>query len=654
MESDSKKQVQLIVTDFIMTLFIALSLLMTMNTPQLEPWQSAGTISEIFWNIKKSLAFKGSIIFIVWILLFIFYRNVFNKYRRNVYYPLLIINIVLSVIWLMAEGYRIDNSLDALTCTAGQCVKSIIYFLGTFWVLDEISSLLFFGLSKCKHRKNNIEGCLDKAVLIYNRQPFIIGAVLVLIAWLPHIIVAYPGYFCYDAFGQLSQFFGYRGWSSHHPPFCTLIMGCVTELGLLINDYLGTYLFILFQAVTAAMVISYGFCLLKKMKTPYWIRSIYAVSVIFVPYYENYVCVFLKDNLYSYCFLLVIIELLYLLIDESEIVLTKKRHLLLWTIGFSGLLLFRNNGIYVGLPLFMALIFNVIYKLLRKQIGSNIAMRNIVVFILPFIISAVIGAALNSHYGIQKGSIREALSLPMQQTARYVKEYGAEVTEEEKTVIQTVLPYEDLDELYKPRISDPVKEKFKMNPTRKELIDYLTVWVKQFFKHPMVYINATLNQNYYCFYPFVPNDTCYVNTVTLEQTWPNYNEVKAALKLKPFEQLDPWKDKMYAFYQMCFEMPGLNLLSHPAFYNILLLWLCIFSIRKKLYSVLLTAMPLLLSLMIIILAPVIQGSPRYAFPIIYAFPYILSYYLYRDARNDTNNDKLGDNDGQNSSINTVL
>ena len=79
---------------------------------------------------------------------------------------------------------------------------------------------------------------------------------------------------------------------------------------------------------------------------------------------------------------------------------------------------------------------------------------------------------------------------------------------------------------------------------------------------------------------------------------------------------------------MCFEIPGLNLLSHPAFYNILLLWLCIFSIRKKLYSVLLTAIPLLLSVMIIILSPVIQGSPRYAFPIIYALPYILSYYVY--------------------------
>ena len=624
----SIKQFQLIGSDFIMALFTALSLLMTMNTPLLESWQSTGKVTEIFWNFKRSLSCKGSIIFIVWILLFIIYRNVHNKYQQSVYYPVLIINIILSVIWLMAEGYRIDNSLNTLTCSAGQCVKSIIYYLGTFWGLDVISSLLFFGLSKCKHRKNSIEGCLDKAVLIYNGQPFIIGVVIVFMTWLPHILVAYPGYFCYDAFEQLSQYFGYQGWNSHHPPFSTFIMGRITELGLLINDYLGTYLFILFQAVVAAMVISYGFCLLKKMKTSYWIRSVYVLSVIFVPYYANYVCVFLKDSLYSYSFLLVIIELIYLLIDKSEIALTKKRHLLLWTIGFSGLLLFRNNGIYVGLPLFLALILNVIYKLLRKQIDSNIAIRSIVVFTLPFIISVVIGTALNSHYSIQKGSIRETLSLPMQQTARYFKEYGAEVTEEERGIIQNVLPYEDLDELYDARISDPVKEKFKLNPTRKELIDYLTVWVKQFFKHPMVYINATLNQNYYCFYPFVSNDTCYVNTVTREYTWPEYNEVKSALKFKPFELLDPWKDRIYAFYQMCFEIPGLNLLSHPAFYNILLLWLCIFSIRKKLYSVLLTAIPLLLSVMIIILSPVIQGSPRYAFPIIYALPYILSYYVY--------------------------
>ena len=110
---------------------------------------------------------------------------------------------------------------------------------------------------------------------------------------------------------------------------------------------------------------------------------------------------------------------------------------------------------------------------------------------------------------------------------------------------------------------------------------------------------------------------------------------------------------MYAFYQMCFEVPGLNLLSHPAFYNILLVWLCVFSIRKRFYSVLLTAMPLLLSLLIILLAPVIQGHPRYAFPIIFALPFVLSYYMYCDSKDEINN-KLGDNNGQDSSTNPVL
>ena len=35
-------------------------------------------------------------------------------------------------------------------------------------------------------------------------------------------------------------------------------------------------------------------------------------------------------------------------------------------------------------------------------------------------------------FDIKKGSVREMLSLPMQQTARYVKEYGSSVTEEER------------------------------------------------------------------------------------------------------------------------------------------------------------------------------------------------------------------------------
>ncbi|MFQ9748440.1 MAG: hypothetical protein ACLRYY_05500 [Anaerobutyricum soehngenii] len=39
---------------------------------------------------------------------------------------------------------------------------------------------------------------------------------------------------------------------------------------------------------------------------------------------------------------------------------------------------------------------------------------------------------MTRYYNIEPGGIQEALSLPFQQTARYVKEHEEEVTQEEK------------------------------------------------------------------------------------------------------------------------------------------------------------------------------------------------------------------------------
>lgn len=126
--------------------------------------------------------------------------------------------------------------------------------------------------------------------------------------------------------------------------------------------------------------------------------------------------------------------------------------------------------------------------------------------LIPVLLAEVFSASLMSWFNVEPGSIREALALPMQQTARYVKEFGDEVTEEERAAISAVLDYEHLAEKYDPRISDPVKELFKYNPTTEELRDYLSVWLKQFIKHPFVYFKATVNQNYYLLYPYILNN----------------------------------------------------------------------------------------------------------------------------------------------------
>ena len=49
-----------------------------------------------------------------------------------------------------------------------------------------------------------------------------------------------------------------------------------------------------------------------------------------------------------------------------------------------------------------------------------------------------------------ENSPKEMLSLPFQQTARFVSEYESEITDEERTVIDRVLIYDQLADRYRP------------------------------------------------------------------------------------------------------------------------------------------------------------------------------------------------------------
>ena len=51
----------------------------------------------------------------------------------------------------------------------------------------------------------------------------------------------------------------------------------------------------------------------------------------------------------------------------------------------------------------------------------------VVIMLASFLVNNVIFSAM----GIEKGNIREALSAPMQMSARYIRDHGDEVTEEE-------------------------------------------------------------------------------------------------------------------------------------------------------------------------------------------------------------------------------
>ena len=120
---------------------------------------------------------------------------------------------------------------------------------------------------------------------------------------------------------------------------------------------------------------------------------------------------------------------------------------------------------------------------------------------------------LNRHYNIEPGGIQEALSLPFQQTARYVKEHEEEVTQEEKEAIKGVLAYN---------------------------------------KHPVTYIEATMNQNYYLVYPLVENSTVYDTTAPDKVSAKKLAEKLGVHEVSVIQKLDRWRT---GFNKVFFTLP---------------------------------------------------------------------------------------------------
>ena len=82
---------------------------------------------------------------------------------------------------------------------------------------------------------------------------------------------------------------------------------------------------------------------------------------------------------------------------------------------------------------------------------------------------------------------QEALSVCFQQTARYVKYHGDEVTQEEEEAIKKVLNYKDIGNLYDPNPSEDLKNYFK-------------VWLSMGLKHPGEYIQSFIANTYQYYY----------------------------------------------------------------------------------------------------------------------------------------------------------
>ena len=583
---------------------------------------SVMTLDVIYPDLLHGFSGTSFIATVVWAALF-FGAIKIDERKNEKICAVLPTCFLVAIIWTMGKSFSIDNTLKALCCSYIQVLKTILYATGITYLLFQLAYLFKILLDVSTADDEATIFSASAVIKLYQKHPFGFPLAVLLTGMLPHLVLSYPARISYDARNQLGYYFDLWPFSSHHPPFSSWLMGKVVSFGMKIGGggNTGVFLYCVIQYLVLAVVTAYLIYTLKVyLSAPKWLQAITLLVTLISPYHAAFVGVMLKDLLYSYCLLLFVIEMSYILRAESE----GKKQIILFCISGILTILLRNNGKYVIYPAIIVLALVLLCQgKVKEKVFLWIGMGSIIV------LSAITEGYFSHRYVQMEGSIAEALSLPFQQTARYVKEFGSEITPEEREAIAQILDYDNLASLYDPELSDPVKWTYRGTATEEDLKTYMQIWLQQFLKHPWCYVEATLNQNYFLLYPPAEIYTYFVDVVDDTEMGQklaeclNLHEVESGI----FQGLSTLQELYVGAIIM---VPVIGMFSNVGFYNLLLLFLILYAIRERCFKTLILVVPLLFTDLIVIAAPYV--GPRYVFPVIYGMPCVIAFYLYEKRR----------------------
>ncbi|MGN0981956.1 MAG: DUF6020 family protein [Candidatus Limivicinus sp.] len=485
---------------------------------------------------------------------------------------------------------------------------SFFYYLVIKWLLH----LLTLAPQRFHHRF---------ALNFFDRYPRSAVCLLLVLVWLPHLLLKYPGGMCMDSLASMSVGLGIQEDIYNQPAVFTLALTAFLKLGVLLGDpNLGIFLFGTCAMLALALAAADCYRVEVELEAADWSKLWSLLFFCFSPFVVGYVGVCIKDvpHMIALLFWLAALIRLCLLPETFWNGWQQPVQLILSAVC---VVAFRSNGKFLTIPTLLLLLIlewkrrqNIDGKMLLCRIGCLL-----MACVLPLLTVSAVTALSNSR----EPSPREALSLPFQQTARLAKEHPEQISAEEAAIIDRVLDFGSLGEKYNPDISDPVKNTYNESATKEDLLAYLKLWFTQFFREPYCYLKATLAQNYYLFYPEFSNYGYYFSCRSHDFVYPDGRTIHIS---SPASIAEIWGYYYRPLFYQAHQLPVLYVINNMTTYVFLLLALFCFVCTNKRWKLLPVLLPALLSLGIIILAPCIRGHERYAFPIIYTVPLLYAVY----------------------------
>ncbi len=589
---------------------------------------------KLFEYTTDAYAGKAFVITLVALALFIIYREFLGGGTRHIDKASheRRLSLFFSFMYVGGRGFRQANSLRVLISPAFNLLKAIIIFVGFYYMFVLFIRLVGYALENSHSIFLIRTDRFAKIRGIYDKHPFLSVFLTIYILWIPHLILRYPAAMGSDDWNQLQFYFGEQPYSAWQPIFHTWIMGTFTDIGMTLFDSANVGLFILKIVESASMAAVLAFTLYEmyRWKTAAWFKLFVLFLYCFTPYFTGNAAWVIKDYPHMIGYVMWTLCVIRVVLTENLDFSIKNdwRLLLAWLYGAALMIMCRKNGLYIYAAMTALLAIIWIVRLCKRREKFNIWV--LAGLVLPFMITGAIEHAITVRYDVIPGSIGEAFCLPFQQTARYVQEHYDELTEEEIEILSATFDWRYFPTSYDPLCADDIKSLYLGDDTS-NLAPYLKLWIRQFFKHPMSYIEATWNQNYFIFMPDYDNVT--------------YNQDCDAGRAVATKEFQDWIDihvpesmqglpiMACSMYRMLNQLPFLAVMNNLAIYIYVTLILRRLMQDRKFYDGRIALVPIWLSLAFVLMSPLVEGQPRYSWAVIYILPTITAMYMYkRDCR----------------------
>lgn len=494
---------------------------------------------------------------------------------------------------VLGRSFTVFNSWSPLLESGHAALVSLLSLAG-LW------SLFYVGIKLLFLRTDRAAQAAPRPAPGPGKGFFGLCFALLLAAWLPYLLLCWPGSVTYDAANQLSQFLGMTPATAHHPWASTWLLGMANRLcGGDVSG--GVFVYVLFQSLVCAAAYAWACLTAGRLAGK---RAAVPALLYFalLPTWGSYAQMYVKDTLYAGFFSVFFTAAAVFAAKRGK---ASKGTLALMAGAALVCALIRNNGAYIVVPALLLLLpaadsFRARRPLLLTAAGVLAVLLLFNKLLLPAL-------------GVAPGSVREALSLPFQQTARCCIEHPEDLRPEERAAIDAVLDYETIVTDYRAQVSDNVKNTYHGDSA--SLRSYLGVWLRMGLRHPLTYCEAALNA---CFGYLSPG------YLSGKYGGAYFGAGGSAFGIEAARAFPELTESVKRFNISWSNLPGLGALLTPSTYTWLLVLCSAALLRRRRFRAAAVLVPLWITLAINCVSPV-NGLLRYTLPLMAAAPLLCAY-----------------------------